>query len=379
MPLLVSLQLVLYALLWALSSTALKQERPAILHWAGYALASAASAALLGWRPDGPVWLTHTGSSAATLLSLILASRGVVLFLGLPPNDRLYWGVAAAAVLGLGWVGPHDTDARVAVLSFFNLVVLIGTYSQSAKHFLRGFGPRVSVAATFPVLALVCMNVYFLAQGLMRTKIDMAGTGTMPVATWVVTLISAAAFNFLFLFLVGFRMQQSLQRQAIHDALTGLPNRRAMEQRLQLEWDRSLRYGKAFVVISADVDYFKRINDQHGHAVGDAALIAVAQALQTCARETDHVSRFGGEEFLILMPEAHTHTDGVPMAERLRDAIARLTFTSPTGEAIALSASFGVSGWLVADLSGDDVLRRADNAMYAAKGKGRNCVVLQTE
>lgn len=152
-----------------------------------------------------------------------------------------------------------------------------------------------------------------------------------------------------------------------------------MEQRLQLEWVRSLRYGKAFVVISADVDYFKRINDQHGHAVGDAALIAVAQALQTCARETDHVSRFGGEEFLILMPEAHTHTDGVPMAERLRDAIARLTFTSPTGEAIALSASFGVSGWLVADLSGDDVLRRADNAMYAAKGKGRNCVVLQTE
>ena len=78
MPLLVSLHLTLYALLGALSSIALKDERPAILHWAGYSLASAASAALLGWRPDGPVWLTHTGASAATLLSLILASRGVV-------------------------------------------------------------------------------------------------------------------------------------------------------------------------------------------------------------------------------------------------------------------------------------------------------------
>ena len=379
MPLLVSLQLTLYALLWALSGIALKDDRPAIAQWAGYALASAVSAALLGWRPDGPVWLTHTGCSAATLLSLILASRGVLLFLGQRPNDRLLLAVAGAAALGLGWVGPHDTDARVAVLSFFNLVVLLASYSQVAKHFVRMFGPRVSVAATFPVLALVCMNAYFLVQGLGRARIDMVGPGTVPVATWVVTLVSAAAFNFLFLFLVGFRMQQNLRRQAIHDTLTGLPNRRAMEQRLQLEWDRSVRYAKPFVVILADVDHFKRINDQHGHAVGDAALTAVAQALQSSARETDHVSRFGGEEFLILilMPEANMETDGVPMAERLRDAIAQLTLTSPTtAEPIPLSASFGVSGWLAADQHSDNVLRRADNAMYAAKSHGRNCVVL---
>ena len=379
MPILVSLQLTLYALLWALSGIALKDERPAIAHWAGYALASAVSAALLGWRPDGPVWLTHTGCSAATLLSLILASRGVLLFLGQSPNDRLLLAVAGAAALGLGWVGPHHTDARVAVLSFFNLVVLLASYSQAAKHFFRMFGPRVSVAATFPVLALVCMNAYFLVQGLGRARIDMVGPGTVPVATWVVTLVSAAAFNFLFLFLVGFRMQQNLRRQAIHDTLTGLPNRRAMEQRLQLEWDRSVRYAKPFVVILADVDHFKRINDQHGHAVGDAALTAVAQALQSSARETDHVSRFGGEEFLILilMPEANMETDGVPMAERLRDAIAQLTLTSPTtAEPIPLSASFGVSGWLAADQHSDNVLRRADNAMYAAKSHGRNCVVL---
>lgn len=172
---------------------------------------------------------------------------------------------------------------------------------------------------------------------------------------------------------------QELRRLAGHDATTGLPSRRSMEQRLRLEWDRSVRYGKSFVVIFADLDHFKRINDQYGHAVGDAALIAVAKALQASARESDHVSRFGGEEFLILMPEAHIERDGVPMAERLRGAIERLSLTSLGGEAIALSASFGVSAWLASDRHSEDVVRRADNAMYAAKHKGRNCVVAQAQ
>ena len=140
-----------------------------------------------------------------------------------------------------------------------------------------------------------------------------------------------------------------------------------------------MRYGKPFVVISADVDFFKRINDQHGHAAGDTVLIAVARALQNCARETDHVSRFGGEEFLILMPEAQAQADGVTMGERLRQAIAGLALDSPAGERMALSASFGVSGWLATDSSSVDVLRRADHALYTAKEKGRNCVVLRAE
>lgn len=377
MPTLVSLQLALYALLWGLSSMALKDARPAIVQWMGYALASATAAALLGWRPEGPAWLTHTGASAATLLSLILAGRGVLLFLGLKPHDGFLLAVAAAAAVGFAWVGPFDTDYRVAVMAFFCIVVLIAVVLQSSRTFWQEFGPWASAAATFPVLTLVCLNAYFLMQGLVRGGVDIVGPGAVPMATWVVTLVSAAAFNFLFLFLVGFRMQKDLRRQANHDANTGLPNRRAMEQRLQLEWDRSVRYGKPFVVISADVDHFKRINDRYGHAVGDSALIAVANALQVSARETDQVSRFGGEEFLILMPEANMQNDGMPMAERLREAVERLALTSPAGEAITLSASFGVSGWLASDQHREDVLRRADNAMYQAKNQGRNCVVLQ--
>ncbi|MCV2369162.1 GGDEF domain-containing protein [Roseateles oligotrophus] len=380
MPLLVSLQLALYVLLWALASAALKDERRAILQWMGYALASAGSVALLGWRPDGPIWLTHTGSSAASLLSLMLASRGVLLFLGLRPNDRLSIALAGAAAMGLGWVGPSDTASRLAVAGFFNIVVIVGGFVQSRPAFMREFGLRLAVAATLPSLILIGMNGYFLILGLLgRAPVISAQKGELPMAIWVVTLVSAAAFNYLFLFLVGFRMQQSLQRQATHDVLTGLPNRRAMAQRLQLEWDRSQRYGKPFVVISADVDHFKSINDRYGHALGDQALIAVARALRASARDSDHVSRVGGEEFLILMPEAQMASEGLPKAERLRAAIARLELMAPSGEKIALHASFGVSGWLASDQDREQVLRRADRALYEAKHKGRDRVVLQPD
>ena len=376
MPLLASLQLALYALLWSMCWFALKAERPAILHWVGYALASSLSAALMAWRPDGPVWLTHTGSSAATLLSLLLAGRGVVCFLGLRPNNSFFIAIGLTAALSLVWIGPLDTPARLTVVALLNIAVLAGVVRVSAITFLAEFGAKVSLMAGLPVLALVGMNVFLAIQGLTRGSLDMVGAGPLPTSMWVITLVSAAAFNFLFLILVALRMQQILQQQASLDALTGLPNRRAMERRLQLEWERSQRYGKPFVVIGADVDFFKQVNDRYGHAVGDQALIAVAKALQTQVRDTDQVSRFGGEEFLILMPEAQAESDGVRMAERLCAAIAALSLRAPDDQVIALTASFGVSGWLVADTSREHVLQRADHALYQAKAQGRNCVTL---
>jgi diguanylate cyclase (GGDEF)-like protein len=377
MPLLASLQLALYALLWGLGWFALKAERPAILHWVGYALASSVSAMLLAWRPEGPVWLTHTGSSAATLLSLILAGRGVLCFLGLRPNDRWFAAIGVVATLCLVWIGPLNTPARLAAAALFNIAVLVGVLLQSRKAFIAEFGLGVSLLAALPAFALVGMNVFLVAQGLMRGTLDMMSGGPMPTGVWVVTLVSAAAFNFVFLILVGLRMQQVLQMQASIDTLTGLPNRRAMERRLQLEWDRSQRYGKPFVVIYADVDLFKQVNDRYGHAMGDQALSAVARALQANVRDTDQVSRFGGEEFLILMPEVHAEGDGVLMAERLRAAVAGLTLSGPDGDVIPLTASFGVSGWLAADKNREHVLQRADHALYEAKAGGRNRVVLR--
>jgi len=376
MSFLASLQLALYALMWALASATHRDERPALLHWLAYALAAAGQASLVAWRPDGPVWLTHTGSSLATILSLALAGRGVLVFLRQPPRNAFWLAMLAAAVPALIWIGPADTPTRVAAMSFFNAVLLIVAFWLARPAFVQEFGSRIALCATLPAAVQLGMNIFFVVQGLRHVPVDITGSNAISTGTWVLTLVSAAAFNFLFIFLVTIRLLQSLRRQAGLDALTGLPNRRAMQDRLQLEWERARRYQTPFVAIATDIDYFKRINDRHGHGVGDHALRAVAKTLQEHVRETDHLSRFGGEEFLVLMPQSSAASDGLLLAERLRSAIAAMTLSVADGSVIALSASFGVSESRPDDANSEQVLRRADQALYQAKHQGRNGVAL---
>lgn len=169
--------------------------------------------------------------------------------------------------------------------------------------------------------------------------------------------------------------EQELKRLATTDMLTGLANRLSFHERAGSEISRARRYKRPLVVIMADIDHFKRINDRYGHATGDAALRAVATALQDTLRGAgDFVARLGGEEFAILVPEACGESAAI-LAERLRSAIERVTV--PVGERhIAVSASFGVAEWHAAEKTLDAALSRADAALYRAKAEGRNRVAL---
>lgn len=376
MSLLVSLQLALYALMWALASYAHREERMATLHWLGYAAAATFSAMMLAWRPDGPVWLTHTGSSAATVLSLVLAGRGVLVFMHLPLHTRFTAIATAAGLACLIAIGPYDTARRVAAMSALNALVLVLALAQARVAFVAEFGARLALLAALPTIGLLGMNFFFLYHGLYRLPIDVVTANGVATGTWGVTLFGAAVFNFLFLFLVTFRLLRRLHQQASRDTLTGLPNRRAMEQRLALEWERTRRYPQRFVVIAIDVDHFKRINDQCGHETGDRVLAWVANTLQAHVRDTDHLSRVGGEEFLVILPEARADNDGALLAERLRVAVQALQLDVPNHPGMAVSASFGVSESQPGDTSSAQVLRRADQALYQAKSQGRNRVVL---
>ena len=162
-----------------------------------------------------------------------------------------------------------------------------------------------------------------------------------------------------------------LRQLATTDGLTGLLNRRAFLKRLDDEHDRATRYGQPFSVAVLDVDHFKRVNDRFGHAIGDLALIAVADACRTVVRKPDVIGRLGGEEFALILP-ATIHMDALVAAERLRSAVAAFSLP-PIGGAGGLTVSIGLAEFTSSETA-HDLLRCADEALYDAKANGRNLV-----
>ena len=161
---------------------------------------------------------------------------------------------------------------------------------------------------------------------------------------------------------------RSLEQLASTDLLTTAWNRRHFEQAVEGEIQRSNRYGHPVSLLLLDIDHFKRINDSYGHPVGDQVIREVANCIRSVIRLSDSLTRWGGEEFIILMPNTGLSSATV-LAERIRESIATHDF-----EGIGkVTASLGLSEYVPSD-SLDEWLDRADRAMYRAKDKGRNRV-----
>jgi len=162
---------------------------------------------------------------------------------------------------------------------------------------------------------------------------------------------------------------EQIKKQAITDGLTGLYNRRHFDQCLTAEVERAVRLSQPFTLITLDLDHLKRINDNYGHSVGDEAIKQIGVVLKKNARSVDIASRFGGEEFAVILPGIDVE-GGYVAAERLRVAIAE----SQIKDNIPISASIGVATFLKHTESIAELLEMADQAMYSAKKNGRNRV-----
>lgn len=165
------------------------------------------------------------------------------------------------------------------------------------------------------------------------------------------------------------------RRLSITDPLTGAYNRRYLMEQLPREIERAARYGRQLATIMCDVDYFKRINDTHGHLIGDEVLKSFVAHLHAGVRACDWVARYGGEEFVIVLPETNV-ASAATAAEHLRAQIANTPFAAPSG-AFNVSASFGVSGWsgnVPHPATLDALMARCDEGVYASKEEGRNRV-----
>jgi diguanylate cyclase (GGDEF)-like protein len=170
------------------------------------------------------------------------------------------------------------------------------------------------------------------------------------------------------------RLNSELDRLARVDSLTGLRNRRDIEERLLAELSAARRHGSSLAVLLIDIDHFKHVNDTQGHQAGDAVLSMIAHTFRSTLRTEDSIGRWGGEEFLAVVPD--TDTDGVlAIAERLRAEVAEPGSGSAEPPA-RITVTIGVAVWTSGGI--DDLISRADHALYAGKAAGRNNVQLAT-
>jgi diguanylate cyclase (GGDEF)-like protein len=169
------------------------------------------------------------------------------------------------------------------------------------------------------------------------------------------------------------RLYSEVQQLAVTDPLTNVYNRRGLYDLGQREVERAVRFGRSLAALMIDIDHFKHVNDRFKHATGDQVLRALAERLVQNVRDLDIVGRYGGEEFVILLPE-NDRAGAYQIAERLRQVIEGTSFYSDQGN-LAITVSIGVTQVTEGVLHLDTLLLKADEALYFAKQNGRNCVV----
>ena len=250
-------------------------------------------------------------------------------------------------------------------------------WTSGFQYYLIPLIPFVMFNDRLASRTVVILSAGIFAALLALRALAPEGTGTgallplMRYGNLAIPLLALALVTFYFR-RASTTAERRMESMAHTDPLTGLLNRRSMEQRLREAAQGFQRTGRAFSVVMADVDRFKRINDAHGHAAGDRVLRAVAGLFGERLRGHDAVARWGGEEFLLLLPETELAT-ACEVADRLRVAAeARLPEIAGLGEIVTLT--FGVA---VFDrpMRVDACLKKADEALYAGKAEGRNRVV----
>jgi diguanylate cyclase (GGDEF)-like protein len=174
--------------------------------------------------------------------------------------------------------------------------------------------------------------------------------------------------------LVNLRLREKLRSQSVRDPLTALYNRRYLDETLELELARGLRAKTPIAVIMLDIDHFKKFNDAFGHEAGDQVLKEVADVLATSMRRGDVAGRFGGEEFLLIMPGADLER-AMSRADTMRETIGALDLAKGGQKLGRVTASFGVAIFPVDGETSHALVQTADKALYAAKAAGRNRVI----
>jgi diguanylate cyclase (GGDEF)-like protein len=334
------------------------------------ALVLAAGSVVLTIQPWFPPGILGPISETLMVAGAALQYVSVTRFLGgrVRPIFLTLWAVTAfVLILALGWAPkPHPGISLREILPLpFLLAATLAILRAETQTFRSG--------AVLAALAFGMYSVRFLIRfGWILTHPEAQGPG--PHIDLDFDAVGLFVFNLVwtsgFLLMVNQRLQHGLFQLASRDTLTGCLNRRAVAERLAEEQLRFRRYARDYSILLLDLDRFKSINDTFGHQTGDRVLVTLAELVRNALRAGDHLARWGGEEFLVLLPETPA-SEALALAERLRETVEAHDFGVP-GRVITFSG--GVAG-AARDQSVDDLCARADQALYQAK-QTRNQVVL---
>jgi diguanylate cyclase (GGDEF)-like protein len=263
------------------------------------------------------------------------------------------------------------------VFYFITQLILVDGVSEWAAMGY-GFYPYVMIAqlAIFALTLLeglaLALPVFLIVLATAAVKGSFFSADTVA-NLWLLGLLLSLA---LWAQMSQLQMLLRLYRQATRDPLTALLNRRALMGRLSEEMERSERYKRELTVLLFDLDKFKRVNDTLGHLAGDAVLRHFAKVIEKALRKSDLVGRYGGEEFLAVLPETSPER-GCEVAERIRSGCHEAPATAPDGTEVVFTTSIGVATLLPGEDS-EALIARCDDSLYKAKETGRDKVVLAT-
>lgn len=374
--LLVACQQLVLATAWLASMRLLASARRAVLLWAGYAGLSAAALVLfvVSTRPGTEV--LRAFGNVVIVAAMVCLQRGVRAFFGTPAGWRWH---AAVLLIAAGTVSaamqPEQTAWRVAVVAGLLAAICLSTAHDMHRELPDRMGLH-GAARLLLTAPLALAGVTFLVRGLRAVfapesiLAEVMSNSALNVSSAYVQGLLALTQQLTLIGLVATRLVGDLRRSSRHDALTGLLNRGAMDELLSTEARRAARLGEPFCVLMVDVDHFKAINDVDGHAAGDRALQHLATLLGAQMRDIDRVGRWGGEEFVVLMPATRLE-DAASLAERLRGRAEAMPLRWHERE-LPVTLSIGVAQWHPADETHAALLLRADAALYRAKAGGRN-------
>lgn len=343
-------------------------------HWsAGLALLVLASM-LFGARGMLHDALVLVGANTALIAGIGLAMLGTEKFYGQPPSRRLYCLICCLGAASIAWwlVVQPDFPRRVACFSFLVCIFYVRQAQLAIRHGERHF------SSFFFGGLMAVQAVVVLARGVSALIHDGASVDLMVSSTQASIYLAVANFMALlltvaFMTVATRRLQAILERRSTHDPLTQVLNRRGFGDAYAREKANFLRHRRPLTLLSIDLDYFKTINDRFGHVVGDQVLAHVAGIINRALRESDCVARFGGEEFVVLMPDMAPH-NALGVAERIRSLL-----REPCKVALPpCTVSIGVACQASMEEELEHVLSRADAALYLAKANGRDRIELDT-